>query len=197
MFNENINWSSLIEKLKIYAVVYEHEDRIEVSVHTGDGDPNFIIYKNPIKVVLDLTNDMKFAYNLECWSPIHNVLDIINSYVQKDDRKEFCTYICPKYIIALLENLDDNLCRVQWNINQKEYDSPFGNTGNRYRNSTFEVEAYNWNDESQEYNFKYNDIEIRWYKYLGRCTTINREVTPEEAIDMYNKCLESILKEDI
>ena len=29
-------------------------------------------------------------------------------------------------------------------------------------------------------------------KHLGRGTTINREVTPEEAINMFDKCLESI-----
>ncbi len=77
----NIEWNKLIEELKIYAVVYEYDDMIVVSVHTGLGDPDFIIHKDPIKVVLDLTKDMKFASCIECWEPINNILDIINKYI--------------------------------------------------------------------------------------------------------------------
>lgn len=77
----NIEWDELIKELKIYAVVYEYDDIIIVSVHTGLGDPDFIIYKDPIKVVLDFTKDMEFASCMECWKPINNVLDIINKYV--------------------------------------------------------------------------------------------------------------------
>ena len=32
---------------------------------------------------------------------------------------------CPRYIVALLEDLSSELERVQWNVNQEEYDSPF------------------------------------------------------------------------
>ena len=56
-----------------------------------------------------------------------------------------------------------------WNKNQEEYDSPFDNTGNSFIGENFEVHAYDWDeDSSQEYNFKFGDIKISWYKYLGR-----------------------------
>ena len=100
---------------------------------------------------------------------------------------------CPEYIIALLDYINEKLKIVMWNKYQKEYDSPFENTGNKYKNNVFEVEAYSWNDEiEQKYNFKYKDIKISWYKYLGRDTRINREVSFEEIEEMFNNCVKSL-----
>lgn len=108
------------------------------------------------------------------------------------------TYKCERYIVALLDALDDQLSRVMWNKEQKEYDSPFENTANSFKNEVFEVQAYSWDDEvSQPYNFKCGNIEISWYKYLGRDTTINGQYSPEEIINMFNKCIESILEMDV
>jgi len=97
---------------------------------------------------------------------------------------------CPEYIIALLQYLEYEI-----ELTYDEYDrkSPFRNTGNKFSNETFEVHAYSWDEEvPQPYNFKYKDIIISWYKWLGRGTTINREVTPEEAIEMFDECMKSI-----
>ena len=100
---------------------------------------------------------------------------------------------CPRWVVALLENINNKLKIVAWNTDHKEFDSPFENTGNRWSNDVFEVQAYSWDDEiSQPYNFKCGEIEISWYKYLGRDTTINAEYTEKELIDMYNKCIESL-----
>ena len=107
-------------------------------------------------------------------------------------------YDCPRWIVALLNELDDQLDRVMWNIHQEEYQSPFENTANSFKNDIFEVQAYSWDDEvHQPYNFKCDDIEISWYKYLGRDTTINGEYEPQKIIDMFNKCLQSILDMDV
>ena len=107
-------------------------------------------------------------------------------------------YNCPRWIVALLNELDDQLARVMWNRHQEKYDSPFENTANSFKNDVFEVQAYSWNDEvEQPYNFKCDDIEISWYKYLGRDTTINGEYEPQKIIDMFNKCLNSILDMDV
>lgn len=58
------------------------------------------------------------------------------------------------------------------------------------------MQAYEWNEDiEQQFNFKYKDIEISWYKYLERDTTINKEITKKEAADMFNDCINS-LKED-
>ena len=102
--------------------------------------------------------------------------------------------ICPEYIIALLRDIDRELQRIMWNKWQRDYDSPFANTGNQFINTTFSVYAYDWHCERQEYNFKYKDIEIGWYKYLGRGTCINKEITANDAIDMYNACISSLRK---
>lgn len=105
-------------------------------------------------------------------------------------------YICPNYIIALLESIENELCRIMWNKNHKEYDSPFRNTANSFELSdVFRVEAYNWNDEiEQEYNFIYykKDLKISWYKYLGRDTTINQEINSSEMIEIYNDIMEKL-----
>lgn len=107
-------------------------------------------------------------------------------------------YDCPRWIVALLNELDNQLDRVMWNNTQKEYSSPFENTSNSFKNNVFEVQAYDWNDDvEQPYNFKCDDIEISWYKYLGRDTTINGEYEPQVIIDMFNKCLKSILNMDV
>ena len=107
-------------------------------------------------------------------------------------------YECPRWIVALLKELDNQLDRVMWNNTQKEYSSPFENTSNSFKNNVFEVQAYDWNDDvEQPYNFKCDDIEISWYKYLGRDTTINGEYKPQKIIDMFNKCLQSILDMDV
>lgn len=107
-------------------------------------------------------------------------------------------YECPRWIVALLKELDNQLDRVMWNNTQKEYPSPFENTANSFKNNVFEVQAYNWSEDvEQPYNFKCGDIEISWYKYLGRDTTINDEYEPQVIIDMFNKCLQSILDMDV
>lgn len=111
-------------------------------------------------------------------------------------------YACPKYVIALLKDISSNLKRVMWNKYQKEYDSPFDNTGNKFKLGNFEVQAYSWDDDiSQPYNFIYkvdksksnlDDIKISWYKYVGRDTTVNQELDPDVWIDIYNDIMKQI-----
>lgn len=107
-------------------------------------------------------------------------------------------YDCPTWVVALLKNLSEELERVMWNITQKEYDSPFYNTGNSFKCNTFEVYSYDWGKNSgKDYNFKYKDIEISWYKNLGRDTLINKIYSPNTIISMYNNCLKAIREIEI
>lgn len=92
---------------------------------------------------------------------------------------------------AALCRIRDELDRVMWNVNQKEYDSPFGNTGNSFKCETFEVAAYSWGDDEQPYNFKWRHIEISWYKYLGRGMSSNVEISPDIASEMLDDCLKA------
>ena len=43
--------------------------------------------------------------------------------------------------------IKNELDRLYWNKNQKEMDSPFENTGETYKNKTFKVCAYKWNED--------------------------------------------------
>lgn len=104
-------------------------------------------------------------------------------------------YDCPNYITALLKDINRELCRIMWNMYQKEYDSPFENSGNvkGFSNDVFEVHAFDWNeDHNQKFNFRYKNIKISWYKYLGRGVTINCKITEKEAVNMYNDCIKSL-----
>lgn len=98
------------------------------------------------------------------------------------------SYICPEYIVALLSDLGDRIENIT-GVN------PFQNTAAEFKTETFEVEAYNWDENrEQPYNFKYKYIEISWYKRLGRDTTINGVYLPSQIVRMYNDCLEAIKK---
>lgn len=97
-------------------------------------------------------------------------------------------YICPKYIIALIRDLGQRIEQITGN-------NPCDNTGAIFETETFVIEAFNWNEEiDQPYNFKYKNIEINWYKRLGRDTTINGDYSTTQIIEMYNKCIEAIDK---
>ncbi len=109
------------------------------------------------------------------------------------------TFEVPLIWEAALSHLSDNLCRVMQNKHQAVYESPFSNTGNKYKCPVFEVEAYSWDelncwdevsDEGgQKYNFKWLDVEISWYKWMGRGMSSNVELTPEMAQVMLEECL--------
>lgn len=104
-------------------------------------------------------------------------------------------FTVPDYVIALLCYLESELDRIMWNIHQEEYSSPFRNTGNEFVCDTFEVHAYYWGDRRKlidRPNFKYKDIEISWYKHLDRGDTSNKFITPEQAIVMFNDCLDAL-----
>lgn len=104
---------------------------------------------------------------------------------------------CPEWLEAYLWMIDSELSRVMWNVHQEEWDSPFQNTGNSYKNDTFELEAYSWDDETpQPFNFKWKDIQISWYKHCGRGMSINKKVTHKEGEQLLNECLKSIRKQD-
>lgn len=102
-------------------------------------------------------------------------------------------YACPEWVEAYLGYIRSEMDRVMWNIHQKEYISPFGNTGESFKNKVFKVQAYSWDEEKeQKYNFKWKDVEISWYKYCGRGMSINQKLTHTQGEKMLNECLASI-----
>jgi hypothetical protein len=91
--------------------------------------------------------------------------------------------------------------------------TPFDNSGETFKNDVFECNAYSWADcrcdgawdddwtddkctcgyVPQLYNFKYKDIEVSWYKYLGRGMSMNRKVTNDEVKQLLSDCLKSLI----
>lgn len=104
----------------------------------------------------------------------------------------------PDYVESHLRTIESELERVMWNRHQEDYSSPFGNTGNSYKNATFEVVAYSWDETTEQpFNFKWKDFEISWYKYCGRGMSMNKSMSPAKAAEMLTECLDSIRAEDV
>lgn len=100
---------------------------------------------------------------------------------------------------AALYSIKRDLNRVMWNKRQTDYDSPFDNTGNvtGFKNDVFEVHAYDWNEETKQiFNFKWESVEISWYKRCGRGMSCNQELTFEKIDQMLNECTASLDKMD-
>jgi hypothetical protein len=109
----------------------------------------------------------------------------------------FQEYKTPNFVEAALIMMEGELDRVMWNINQKIYESPFRNTGNDFDSDVFSVHSYNWDDEEQLWNFKYGDFEVSWYKHLGRSSSMNKKISPQEISDMLDTCLKYIVSLDV
>ena len=74
-----------------------------------------------------------------------------------------------------------------------DIDTPFGNTGTKFLNSAFAVEAYSWDeDEEQPFNFKWRDFEVSWYKYFPRGLSMNRPIGDIELDVMEKECIHSL-----
>ena len=120
---------------------------------------------------------------------------------------------CPEFVVALLRDVDNEFRRIKGNQGGPERDySPFANHGYSYKNDTFEAHSYWWGEdcacpedaegeslhrsecEIVRPNFRWEDVEISWYKWLGRGTTINKPITPERAVEMYNACISSLVR---
>lgn len=105
-------------------------------------------------------------------------------------------YDAPELLISVLRSIDTMLETVLWNIHQEQYVSPFSNTGANFKcNNTFEVQAYSWNEDiNQEWNFKWKDLRVSWYKHLKRGTTVNRLIEPDEIAELLKDCYGALIK---
>lgn len=108
-------------------------------------------------------------------------------------------YKVPNYLEASLGLIREELARVTWNVTQRDdLGDPFGNEATQRDLGVFQVESYSWDDDlEQEYNFKYRDLEISWYKYFGRGMSMNRKFTPDQTAIMLDDCLTAIKNRDV
>lgn len=73
------------------------------------------------------------------------------------------------------------------------YSSPFQNTGARFDCETFSAHAYSWDDsQEQEWNFRWRDLRVSWYKHYRRGTSVNRDLTTAEVFEMLWECVEAV-----
>lgn len=103
-------------------------------------------------------------------------------------------YECPELLIAALRYLDGEIWRVEHNAG-RPYDSPMDNNGGEWKNEVFTVRGYYWGDDERVAvlpNFQCGDVEVRWYKWLGRGSSTNRPVTSDEIADILSRCLASV-----
>ena len=112
--------------------------------------------------------------------------------------KKVSIYDCPDCLTPILADIErimeeeGIICRKDgFNAN------PFRNTGDvkGFKNDVFEVHAFDWGDEPIfDFNFKYKDFEVSWYKYLGRGMTMNKKIDLDFIEQMYQDCVKSIVK---
>ena len=125
--------------------------------------------------------------------------------------KAFGEYECPQFFITLLGAISDEIDRITSNKNGRGI-NPANNEASEYINGTFEMRSYYWGECSRHEtfdisceicqkeeapNFKYKDLEVRWYKYLGRGTSCNKIINAQEGVDIFTDCMKSLETEEI
>jgi len=99
------------------------------------------------------------------------------------------------YLMKVIELLGDAVAGTD------EYHSnPCCNTGAVFSNSVFTLRAYDWSENpDNEVNFKFGDIEVRWYKHIHRGCVGNKaaaKMALSEAIDMLYVCYNSLQEKE-
>lgn len=105
-------------------------------------------------------------------------------------------YETERYQDALVLSLLDEIDRVFWNKNQKQWDRHEDPklTGVVFR-------PYYWGDNEDEASlcnlcFDFSDQEIRWYKHPGRSMSVTLAWTPDEWVKWYSNALNLIESHD-
>jgi hypothetical protein len=123
-------------------------------------------------------------------------LEMFDYLVFDDEPQSDHTYdLDDSYLMKVIEILGDAVAGTD------EYHSnPCCNTGAEFSNSVFTLRAYDWSENpDKEVNFKFGDVEVRWYKHIGRGCVGNKaaaEVSLEEAVEILNVCLTSLRHPD-
>ena len=95
---------------------------------------------------------------------------------------------CPEYVTHVLRVIWDAMHEAK--VVSIEEGNPFWQD---FSNGTFECHPYDWSDNPAfDYNFKWKDIKIPWYKHFDRNMTINKPMTRTMAIEMMISCLDSL-----
>ena len=74
--------------------------------------------------------------------------------------------------------------------------NPGNNSAERFDCDAFQMAAYDWGQD-REWNFRWRDIEVSWYKYMGRGMAANMPLTARLALDMIAECLPAAYGENL
>lgn len=104
-------------------------------------------------------------------------------------------FACGEFVEAGLRYLCNEIERVEWNIRQEQFESPSSNNGSEYNTYAFQMRAYYWGEDEKLQalpNFSCDGLEVRWYKYLGRGMSMNKEIDANEFFKIIDKCLKAV-----
>lgn len=108
-------------------------------------------------------------------------------------KRNYQQFLASNLLISALQSISYQLELWYHDKYNEDIENPFTNSGGTFKNETFEVQAYNWDyNVEQLYNFKYKDIKVNWYKYLGRSVSVNKDVSPIEINNLLEDCLKSL-----
>jgi hypothetical protein len=101
----------------------------------------------------------------------------------------------PPIWLAALEYLCGQIEIAMWNATQERYRIG-SNCAEEFLAGVFEMRDYCWCDGDRlghevgcPPNFRWRDVEINWYKHLGRGMSANVELSPESAQQMLAECV--------
>jgi hypothetical protein len=108
----------------------------------------------------------------------------------------FGEYVMDDFSIALTEYLFEEIGRIYWNINQKDWDEE----DPEIKGITYN--PYYWGESPAKqklpnFKIKGSKQEIRWYKYPGRGQTCTIDFSPEEWKEWFESALKLIRKNEI
>lgn len=68
-----------------------------------------------------------------------------------------------------------------------------------FDNEVFTIRPYYWGEDESiaalpNFHFKPTNFTIDWYKYAFRDSYMNQDLTTEQILEIFNKCIESIIR---
>jgi hypothetical protein len=102
------------------------------------------------------------------------------------------TYDLPEFAQALFFHIWSEIARVFGNKNQRDFCGSYGEDPGI---AGINVRPYYWGDDAAEAelpNFRFEAVEIRWYKYPGRGMSCNVDWTAEQWVTWFNACMTKV-----
>jgi hypothetical protein len=106
-----------------------------------------------------------------------------------------------EYVTALLRHVAEEIERVERNRRQESYEAPTGWGPAEYATDVFIMRGYVYPDDESGQDAPVNfeatvpgvgTVRLRWYKHLGRSMSVDRRLTPDQWIAVFNACLDSL-----